>query len=232
MSRFAAIGLSVLCIRQAIAAPVLWSGNGNHYEFVTSTFTWDQARTAADATIFLGSAGHLATITSSAENDFIDMTFNTDQFAQFAWIGGNEPNDDGVWRWVVGPESGIQFSSFNMPTAPFNYANWGGIEPNDNNPFEDYAMFNIGRPQSGINSGQWADAQPVPGVDPVIGYLVEYETSAVPEASMFALLSCCAVGVAGLKLRERFEFKDSSRRPSRDRYSRNANNSPTRDSGQ
>jgi hypothetical protein len=63
---------------------------------------------------------------------------------QFSWMWGREPNDDGVWQWVVGPEAGIQFSNFATPTAPFNYANWGGIEPNNNPPGEDFAIFNIG----------------------------------------------------------------------------------------
>jgi hypothetical protein len=49
-----------------------------------------------------------------------------------------------VWQWVVGPEAGIQFSNFATPTVPFNYANWGGIEPNNNLPGEDFAIFNIG----------------------------------------------------------------------------------------
>ena len=76
----------------------------------------------------------------------------------------------------VGPESGIQFSTNNIPTPPFNYANWGGIEPNNNKANEDYLMMNVGSDFSGIRLGQWADAAPDPNpLDPVIGYIVEYE---------------------------------------------------------
>lgn len=56
-------------------------------------------------------SGHLATITSAEENEFINTTFNTGMSRQAAWIGGFEPNDDGVWRWAVGPEANIQFSN-------------------------------------------------------------------------------------------------------------------------
>jgi hypothetical protein len=182
--RMATMALSLLSVGQASAVPMLWTGNGNHYDIVPTTLTWHEARTAAESMMFMGVSGHLATITSAGENDFLNTTFHTGMGSNFAWIGGFEPNDDGVWRWAVGPEAGIQFSSFGTPTPPFNYANWGGIEPNDNNPNEDFTMFNIGQTFAGIAPGQWADATPTPSpADPVIGHLIEFETGVVPEPS-------------------------------------------------
>ena len=175
------------------AAPIYFSGNGHYYEFVSGSVTWQSANAAAASLTYLGSPGHLATITSAAENSFLSATFNNGLDAQFAWIGGAEPLDDGVWRWMTGPEAGIQFANFATPTTPFNYANWGGIEPNDGKPQEDYAMFNIGNTFVNIIApGQWADAAPTPSFfDPVVGYLVEYS---VPEPSSCALLSLGLVG--------------------------------------
>jgi len=174
-------------------AIILLPDTGNYYDFIRTNTTWDNAKTAAESMSYLGISGHLATITSSIENNFLNTSFNTGLEAQFAWIGGWEPADDRVWLWAVGPEAGIQFSNDVSSTAPFNYANWGGIEPNDNKPQEDFAMFNIGLSFASINPGQWADASPTPSsLDPVIGYLVEFETkntkTIIPEPSTLLLL--------------------------------------------
>lgn len=176
------LGMVGLCAAGPVSAtPTLWPGNGNYYDYVPSSLTWQQAKAAAESTTFLGMNGHLATVTSSDENSFINTTFNTGVSMNFAWIGGWEPNDDGVWRWAVGPESGIQFS----------YSNWGGIEPNDFKANEDFTMFNIGLTLGPIAPGQWADASPTPTfdppelADPVVGYVVEYEI--VPEPTSMVL---------------------------------------------
>jgi hypothetical protein len=77
----------------------------------------------------------------------------------------------------------VQFSSGATPTAPFNYANWGGVEPNHSKLDEDYLMCNFGLDYGGLTLGQWADASPNPSLsDPVVGYLVEYEP---PIAQLF-----------------------------------------------
>ncbi len=151
----------------AIQWPVQDGGNDHWYEFVPASLTWHGARTAATGSEFQGQPGHLVNITSSSENAFLLSQFGTGGQSQFAWIGGYEPLDDGVWRWADGPEA----------NDLFGYSNWGGIEPNDNKLNEDYAMLNIGAYFRGIGSGQWADASPTPSSDdPVIGYIAEYES--------------------------------------------------------
>ncbi len=72
--------------------------DGNYYDLIQGSTTWNNAKTSAENLTYLGMPSHLATITSSAENAFLNTTFNTGQDSQFAWIGGWEPADDGVWR--------------------------------------------------------------------------------------------------------------------------------------
>jgi hypothetical protein len=163
-------------VAPAFAQPVHFPGNGNHYEFIEGRTIWADARDDAATKSFDGVMGHLVTITSAAENAFLTSTFASGEPEFFSWIGGHEPADDGVWLWGAGPEIGVQFSSGGAPTPPYNYANWGGIEPNDHAPDEDYAAMNLGLTFAGIEPGEWGDA-PDPGPDdPILGYLVEYET--------------------------------------------------------
>ncbi len=52
------------------ARPILWPENRHYYLIVEQTTTWQQARAAADTMKFKGVHGHLATVTSEAENAF------------------------------------------------------------------------------------------------------------------------------------------------------------------
>jgi len=162
--------------RTTLAAPIYWSANGHYYEFVRTNITWPDARTAAASRTYAGTPGHLVTITNAAENEFVATNFYTGVSSEGAWIGGVAPADDGVWRWDVGPEANTQFAFWRTSTPPYNFANWGGEEPNHGHPNEDYLVFNIGLTFNGIATGQWWDAVPTPWLgDPVVGYLVEYE---------------------------------------------------------
>lgn len=171
-------------------APVLFAqwtvgegGNGHFYEVVLDAgINWLTARDDAAALSHMGLPGHLATITSQEENDFISAKFGGGSFENRAvWLGGWEPGDDGVWRWAVGPEAGMQFSMHATPTAPYNFANWGGVEPNDIGALEDYLGMIISTvPGAAIGIGEWLDGTQTP-VEPIVGYLVEYETTCVAD---------------------------------------------------
>jgi Lectin C-type domain len=76
-----------------------------------------------------GMPGHLVTLTSPEESEFLSFI---SRFTQY-WIGGyqdktapdySEPS--GGWRWVTG--------------EPFLYTNWDGPEPNQWQALEDYIM--------------------------------------------------------------------------------------------
>jgi hypothetical protein len=118
----------------------------------------------------MGLQGYLATITSSAENDFIKQKIGTD-----AWIGltdqyteinaatgtttyASQLAAEGKWYWVTGPEKGTQITTANASGSgtgtPFGSAfnNWNAGEPN-NVGAENYAEIYA----SGTNSGKWND---------------------------------------------------------------------------
>ena len=51
--------------------PIFNPDNGHYYELVADAVLWTDAKAAADASVYRGKYGHLATITSESENDFI-----------------------------------------------------------------------------------------------------------------------------------------------------------------
>ncbi len=155
-------------------APVQWptsvGGNGHWYEaFGESPTTdgsfmrWDDAKVAAENMEFMGSTGHLATITSQEENEYLTETFPASMFnGALLYIGGFQPEDadepDGDWMWVSGEE--------------FTYTNWGANEPNSDG--EDRMEIRT--------NGTWNDV-----TGSFVGaYIVEF--SPIPEPNTIALI--------------------------------------------
>ena len=149
---------------------------GHYYQFVRTNISWSDALLTAASLSTNGLTAHLATITSAAENEYLRLTFGTNLVNEFAWIGGQEPLADGLWKWVTGPEANLPISTNATPLPPFNYANWGSTAPNPVKPNADYLTFNLGTTFSGVNNGQWADSAPTNSAsEPVVGFLVEFE---------------------------------------------------------
>src|SRR5215510_2887252 len=199
LSRSAAVAALILVASSiggpAAGAPV--SFGSNYYDFVpTVGISWADASAAASASMFLGVNGHLATVTSAAENNFIVSSFDFSAFKDqlaIAWLGGLV-SSSGIGTWVVGPEAGVSFSSYGSALTS-RYANWGGIEPNNAPSAVEMQIGTLN--WFGITQGKWADAQnglssPCPGLcDPIVGYFVEYEAPAPvplsPSIMQFAL---------------------------------------------
>ena len=126
LAAFAALLLSITPSARAL---VYWDpafgGNGHFYDIIyTGGTTWDAAKTAAALR-----GGHLATLTSSAENSFVWGLANSDFYWTGAndhgpWIGGSQPAGSaepaGGWTWEN--NEGLVFSG---------YTSWAGGEPND-----------------------------------------------------------------------------------------------------
>lgn len=96
--------------------------NGHFYQAIISdtALDWADLRTEAESQSFRGVSGHLATITTETEDLFIREAF-PQQITEGTWLGGFQPEGSqepaGGWQWVTG--------------EPFDYANWGDGEPND-----------------------------------------------------------------------------------------------------
>lgn len=140
--------LLVLCVAGWLAVPQLradltvgpaqWTsaqgGDDHWYELVLpdssqSTYSWTQARQAADSMTYNGLQGYLATVTSQAENDFLGANFASHLFdngplnigvgptnSTYAWIGLFAPTPTSDFQWVTG--------------EPVSYTNWAPSEPN------------------------------------------------------------------------------------------------------
>ena len=194
------------------AQAALLQFGSNYYDFVYQPLgiNWDAAKVAAASTTFDGVNGHLATITSQAENDFLSTSFATFPSVSGSWLGGLvNASVTGIWQ--VGPEAGQAFSQ-GQAALPGHYANWpsAGIEPN-NAGGTDAVYMEIGTTYSDSNGsifhGQWADA--AGGIsshsDPVVGYFVEYDipnVPPVPEPETYAML-LAGLGLIGLMTRRR-----------------------------
>ena len=87
--------------------------NGHKYQYISKSLTWTAARDYCKNNASVVS-GYLATITSQAEQDFI---VKNNLNMGYAWLGGSNNNDQGVWKWEATGEE-------------FNYTAWLSNEPN------------------------------------------------------------------------------------------------------
>jgi hypothetical protein len=97
--------------------------NGHSYYRSTGNAFWLTAKANCEAM-----GGHLVTVTTSAENNFIYNLWPS------GWIGLTDEVNEGVWRWVTG--------------ETYSYTSWNPGEPN-NAGNEDYVQF--------VGAGRWND---------------------------------------------------------------------------
>ena len=127
-------------------------GNGHFYEFASGSLTWSAAKTAAESR-----GGYLATITSAAEQAFLQSKMPAARF----WLGAYHDHDapdfsppDRGWRWVTG--------------EPWDYTAWNPGEPNNTGTSFDAVHLEI--------SGEWNDHSQVTPFN----FIVEYALPGAP----------------------------------------------------
>ncbi len=120
-------------VNSSAKAIVFWPVNGNFYDFIPGKISWEEAKTESESLTFQGVSGHLATITSPLEDTFLLDSFG---LIPNVWIGASDAEEEGLWKWVTGPETGLAFwsggpkGSGGMPIDGA-YENWNNGEPNN-----------------------------------------------------------------------------------------------------
>jgi hypothetical protein len=94
--------------------------NGHWYQRFDNIMTWHEAKAHCE-----NIGGHLATITSQDENDFVyaNLVIPTDDY----WLGGTDEVVEGDWRWITG--------------ETWDYTNWALGQPDDAHGGQDYLLF-------------------------------------------------------------------------------------------
>jgi hypothetical protein len=170
-----AIVLFGLLVPAAHAAPVRNPDNGHYYDAIVaqSGITWERAHAAAEARTYRDMKGHLATVTSYAENRFITWQFPIATIDGF-WLGGfQQPgirDPAAGWQWVTG--------------EPFGYTNWNPEASDEPNDF--YGAGTSSQDENKLHfwysaGGRWNDVRNNDSGTPAFGYVVEYEPDPSPE---------------------------------------------------
>ncbi len=139
--------------------------NGHYYQLVLhpERISWEQARSEAASRSYQGLPGHLVTINSLEENQFVYTNFI--QSTDANWLGAFQPDGSaepgGGWQWITGES--------------FEYKNWPSSEPNNNGNENALQM-------PGGNNGTWNDAN---SMTTSPGYVVEYEAITQTETLVF-----------------------------------------------
>jgi hypothetical protein len=190
-----------LLAQTADAGPILWSGNGAYFQLVSpaSGITWTDADAAASAATYLGLNGHLATITSQAEFNFIVANFPTN----FTWIGLYDPIGGGDGNGGPGSQHAAEFVW--ADGEPVSYTAWLANEPNNAaDGGENYTWYEQRNGVWGWNDYQNLAAA-VTGADPSppTSYLIEYS---VPEPGAHAFIALVGLGFLLRRRRLSSEF--------------------------
>lgn len=188
------------------AQPVQWTvangGNGHWYQYVPSisifqSISFATAQAAAQSSTHMGLQGYLATVTSQAEQDFINNSFGFllgFGASGTAWLGASDAAVEGEWRWLGGPEAG----------QLLGYTNWRASQPVNAPGFDNYDLLALNiNAQSPPTSYGWVSLTPTDGA---LGYIVEYgngRMSTVPEPATNALLAAGLAAMAVVMRRKR-----------------------------
>ncbi|MEN1680844.1 MAG: lectin-like protein [Planctomycetota bacterium] len=159
-------------LARRVADPVEWEasegGNGHFYQLVVQDepLTWHEAAQDAMSRYYRGKPGHLATMTSPAEDQFVVQNLLAEVHTRGVWFGLTDVLREGHFRWVTGE-----------PYEYTNWANWPNQQPDnfheaDWHGGEDYGMYTRltdDRPWA------WNDLSIDSMHEKISAYLIEFE---------------------------------------------------------
>jgi hypothetical protein len=167
--------VTFFCVVCVNAAPVLNPANGHYYDIITGQhgITWIQANSAAQSLTYNDLPGHLVTITSQVEQDFINANFGSNFAHSNYFLGGiqppGSPEPAGGWTWVTG--------------EPWSYTNWEPDSPGNGYGGDD-GIHPQGYPENAIETyhanGDWNDFPSDVSEYGRDGYIVEWDTANQP----------------------------------------------------
>ncbi len=141
---------------------------GHYYQLIKAKLNWEEAKELCEE---LG--GHLVTINSKAENDFmVEITKGFDN-VNCIWLGAyrdREAPKNEQWKWITGEE--------------FSYKYWRSGEPNDYSADENYLEMYV---KSVYDTGRWNDTRNIGqytgkySID-YFGIICEWETNKKPDS--------------------------------------------------
>ena len=160
------------------------SFGGHRYQFVREGLDWTAAEVNAESM-----GGHLVTITTKAENDWVKAQFGSltagKRSGASIWLGGLQDQSDTPWRWITG--------------EPFNYIGWATNEPNYTPPnFPAYIAVTGGLGRTpGWNDIPIGNTGPS-GTDGILGFLVELDDNLRPTVAAKSIASANNSGILDL----------------------------------
>ena len=147
---------------EAASGDTTW--NGHTYRVINNGATWQQAKQVCAVM-----GGHLVTINSASEQQFIESLIKSKGNRNSYWLGGYKSGN--TWRWVTGES--------------FSYTHWGQWQPdNDGAALMMYRSIGNGWPL-----GAWNDLPENGGTPPFfgtqnMGYVCEWDSSQEQTATL------------------------------------------------
>lgn len=124
--------------------------DGHIYAVFNEAYSWNEAEDLCESM-----GGHLATITSKKENDFIKTLLGEN----FYYIGANDKQTEGQWKWVTDEE--------------FSYTNWEEGQPDNAFSNEHFLMI--------YPDGTWND---LTSKYPNTGFVLEIDNMEIPVSTI------------------------------------------------